>query len=525
MEFLKRHKTFFRIIALLFVLSSTALLTNAQKDSINWGENFKVEKNDEIMKVMKVGQHLFLLKRYRKLALRYDYSIEKISLPGLVWKSSIPLEQPLLGPQGSSFNEVMAIDNHLVYFYSAYHPKDKKTYCYADLFDTDGNKIESQKILDEIEIDSSDFKGNFHYSLSDDKKSILIAHTNPFEKYKTEKFFFKIYDKNLDLSWKKEIKLPYMGRNFKISDYKLCNDNIYMLSKFFEEKTKENVSSSRPTNDKSIILVYYKKDNVIKEYDLHLKNKWVSSIKFDLNEHDDLIICGFYSYSDRYGFSGTFYLEIDNQTKKTVHRTLSPISEEFLLQFEREKDLLREKMLTDFYFDHFVIHKNGSVSLFAENFIKTANSVADADMGTINQVLGYEFGNIIVIKLNSDGKIIWENKIMKKQISSDDNGKFSSYCAVEKQDSLFIIFNDNPKNAEGSKRKSEKIRALINTKNSSPFLIKIDAEGKHHSKILEKPSESSATSMHTTQFYQEEINTLYFVGRKGNTMRIGKLKL
>lgn len=59
----------------------------------------------------------------------------------------------------------------------------------------------------------------------------------------------------------------------------------------------------------------------------------------------------------------------------------------------------------------------------------------------------YYYEDIIAIKYNQQGNIVWEKVLYKKQFSQDDDGLFSSFFLFETSEFLRIIFNDEIKTA------------------------------------------------------------------------------
>lgn len=80
-----------------------------------------------------------------------------------------------------------------------------------------------------------------------------------------------------------------------------------------------------------------------------------------------------------------------------------------------------------------------------------------------------------MVSVTPEGNIEWTEKVPKRQVSSNDSGRYSSYAKVVKGDKVYFIFNDNPKNL--NYKGDGKWYAMVPGK-SIVSLVEIDSDGR-----------------------------------------------
>jgi len=79
-------------------------------------------------------------------------------------------------------------------------------------------------------------------------------------------------------------------------------------------------------------------------------------------------------------------------------------------------------------------------------------SNSDIRTGQTNDVYYYYYNDIIVYKINSNGEFDWVKRVNKYQISTNDDGPYSSYVSFIDDVHISFIFNDNTDNYDQAGR-------------------------------------------------------------------------
>jgi hypothetical protein len=105
---------------------------------------------------------------------------------------------------------------------------------------------------------------------------------------------------------------------------------------------------------------------------------------------------------------------------------------------------------------------------------------------------------------------MWQKRIPKSQVSTNDYGEFSSYCSFQSDSSLNFIFNDNQRNYDdlGDYNRTDDNYYSFNLskKNNAVALVKIDLEsGEIMRQVMESRKELNSI-VQPKQFRLDSFN-------------------
>jgi hypothetical protein len=106
----------------------------------------------------------------------------------------------------------------------------------------------------------------------------------------------------------------------------------------------------------------------------------------------------------------------------------------------------------------------------------------------------YYYDDIIAFRISTDGQLIWQKRIPKSQVSTNDYGEFSSYCSFQSDSSLNFIFNDNQRNYDDfgiyDRTENNYYSFNLSKKNNAVALVKIDLNsGEINREVMESRKE------------------------------------
>ena len=331
----------------------------------------------------------------------------------------------------------------------------------------------------------------------------------------------------MELLWKQKITLPYPNKLFKVVSYDIDNDgNVALIGKLFKDKAVARVNGM--PNYEYRILSYQKEGEILVEYPVKLNDKFVTNLRVAIDDNKDIICAGFYSERGSFSIAGSFFLKIDHKTKDIISESYKKFDISFITQnmTERQEDKTRKKITSgkqvemyNYDLDHIILKDDGGAVLVAEQFyIKTViHSSGSSSYMTTN----YYYNDIIVVNINKEGDINWATKIAKRQNSFDDGGQWSSYAMMIKDNQLFFVFNDNPRNLF-YKGKGKVAYTVFSGKNAITVLVELTDEGKQTREVLFNKVEVGVLIQPK---FCEQIsnNEMVLYGRKGTTQKFAKL--
>ena len=109
----------------------------------------------------------------------------------------------------------------------------------------------------------------------------------------------------------------------------------------------------------------------------------------------------------------------------------------------------KEKEFNAYYLDYSLVDEQGNAYLTAEQFYVTVNQIPNGNGGFTTQTV-YHFDNILVVKFDADGNLVWGRNILKSAHSH-------SYNAFEIDGKLHILLNTG-KNIKEKSNDRKKIK-------------------------------------------------------------------
>ena len=211
-------------------------------------------------------------------------------------------------------------------------------------------------------------------------------------------------------------------------------------------------------------------------------------------DKDKIICAGFYSESGTIGIKGSFYFTVDIESKEMSNISYKEFSLDFLTQnmndrqarkMENKDAKGKDVELYKYDLNDLVLREDGGAILVGEQFdIQIVTSTSTGANGNVitTKTYYYIFNDIIVININPEGEIVWEQKIGKRQRTRNDFGYYSSYAMAVIKDKLYFVFNDNAKNlyykGEG------KLAVFGGIKNALAVLVVLDKDGNQTKEAL-----------------------------------------
>lgn len=513
----------------LSMLSSFGQNTS-NKVNILWGEKQKESKRSTLSDIIghdETGIYAIQQKRKGLYGLYTETSLEHYNNKMNRTKS---VRLDLRAQNKEKDFEFMVHQNDEIYVFSSFkNQKLKQKFLFIQSINKETLQANNDlKKITEVDYSKSSKynSGNFNYETSRDSSKILIHYNSPYKKGQNEKFGFHIFDNTMNELWAKKVTLPYKEELFEIKDYKIDNQgNIHILGRIFKDKRREK-RKGKP-NYKYQILSYYNNGNTVKEYPIKIEGKFLTDMQIAIDDKQNLICAGFYSSENTYTIKGSYFLEVDRETKEIKTKNFNEFEIDFITQNMSKRKTKKTKKkasegknveLYKYNLDNIIIKDTGGAVLIGEQyFINTSTSMSDGKMYTNYH---YHYNDIMVINISSEGKIEWAEKIPKKQVSINDGGFFSSYALSVIKDKLYFVFNDHPKNR--SYTGQEKLYTYNKPSKSEVVLVTLNHKGEQTKETLFSVKEKNIISRPSV-CEQISENEMILFGQKKKTQRLAKI--
>jgi hypothetical protein len=433
---------------LLFLMISTVAIGQKQlnKPDIVWGEEYKRPNFSAVEKIIGSDASGTYIWRNKSGSLTSTEIIIEHYDRNLKLDKTNSLNIPL----NSLNNDFQIVDifpfgGQFVALTSFYDRGGNKNTLSAQPIDKSTLQLKNKRIeVAEISAKRRYNKGGFDYAISRDSSKLLIYSNLPYERRGGEKLSLNVYDKNLDLQWKKTVELPFRDRNFAVESYEVDKDgNVYLLGRLIEETGLVTLFRQGTPNYRYIIVAYNSDGEKMKQYDVSLGDDFITDLTIRVGNKGDLICAGFYSERTLQGMKGAFFSKINATTKEMYDLKKGEFGTAFLSQFMSKRRAKKKRELFSYRIDELVLRSDGGALMIAEQFYIRVTTHTDAN-GFTTTTRTYYYNDIIAVNINPDGSIAWATRIPKRQ--SDGSGAFSSYAMTISGGKIYFIYNDHPKN-------------------------------------------------------------------------------
>ena len=369
-------------------------------------------------------------------------------------------------PKTAFFIDAIKLGSRIFYIYSVEEKATKGYKVYAREIDTDNLAFKtpteliktsravvaapSNGNLAEMKVGFGAFGGRAKFIVHksfDESKVMITYRAYPLSKSdaknKDEIGFF-VFDNNMEKVWGNEVKMPYTEKEINNVGYSISKSGQAMM--LVAHRTKKKYEAFIINSDGKL---------VVNELDLST-DQLVKNISINEDLSGNYKCVGFYANGLDFKFTlggslsfntnGLMYFEIDDEGKLIKSKNFD-FSDDFIKQNlnDRQKKSVDKREangkagIEDVVLTNFVIKNDGSSVIIGEQ-----QYMRNEFWGPKQQMV-YHFSNIIALKINPSGELVWMKKLAKNQAGIRGGGQMSiSY--MEGKTSDYIAFVDNPKN-------------------------------------------------------------------------------
>ncbi|NJN34069.1 MAG: hypothetical protein HC817_07280 [Saprospiraceae bacterium] len=166
------------------------------------------------------------------------------------------------------------------------------------------------------------------------------------------------------------------------------------------------------------------------------------------NYNRQLVAAGLYASKISARAQGTFYIRLSPPQYETIKLMLNPFDDEFVTAFLGKK-VTDNKGLTDLRVQEIVHRRDGGVLAIVEQvrevtrqMTNITGSLAMRSSG-IRLLMDYFYDNFFAVSFSPDGTTHWKSIFYKKQMSQDDDARYSSYFLMKSTSALRFLYNDD----------------------------------------------------------------------------------
>ena len=381
-------------------------------------------------------------------------------------------------------------------------------------FSSDEDDFVSFSLSSKTENNKTKIGSNIIFTMNESKTTFAIA----LESKQQKKDGLKLYlfddklNKIIDTTFFKESKeKKYTFQNIQVSKQ---GDAIYLLAKSYSDEVKK-----KDQGGKYIFEVSKITPQIQKSQDIDIKENFIGSLKMFFH-NNDIICLGFYSDISDNKYKGISYFKLNAISLEILNTKFNAFTEQFIFDKygnNKQKALkyLNFKKVFFTYSDNLILNAQEEYLVESEY---GGNGIGIGIGGGSKTVYGYD--DIVSLKLNEKGDLIWARNINKKQYSSDGE-HFISYSSMVKDNENFFFINSGEKPKEISNNRIE--FSDIRKNKSNLNLIRIKENGDFNYQEILDDKQNQVPFMVSQGIIID--NSIYFLGRKGREKQLLKITL
>ena len=358
---------------------------------------------------------------------------------------------------------------------------------------------------------------DFKVLVSEENENMILITRRPFFRNENTSYNVRKYDKHFNLIWADIVNLPYEAKHFEFKDMAYDGiGKIMVLSKPMDITGMLSNKLKKIENNRYNLWVYQHENSSIKEFEISLRDKWITEIRI-MYKDKRIYVSGYFSSKRNISLKGFFNIRFDEDLNM-LGAVVKSIPQEDLVKFINADEVDSKTHLYDFYLREAFVLNNGEVVMIGEKYFKEINSYYDprTDISSYTDV--YNYNSVLVTKISADGKSITNIKIPKYQATINDNGYYSSIAYGIDQNNIWLFFNDNHKNADLGNDLNAEYKILYNNRKVIPMYVKIDSTNKVERKAMN--IEDDGFLLVPRYSDQLEDNAFYFIRERGRSAKV-----
>lgn len=340
--------------------------------------------------------------------------------------------------------------DHLRFFYTAYDPTRDRTLAFVQKLAPSGQAIDRPQILSKEKSPSALLAADYLFVPSNNRRHFaLISRQSP-EKFQGEVWEITVFNASMELSWTNTVQVPYRSQELDHIEFSLDSlGNLRALSRIYPGRQQRKSLQLNQRHPFYAFFSFFPQDSLGSFHHSRLlfESPWIQQLRFFTQKDQSLRFAGFYAQNPGDPSEGLITFEL--RPKDTLPSNMLKHPFEFgfyealrppglsLANGQDESAIIPRALLP---------LSDGSAALLAEQSLLTES--CHTDYRTARQYCSYTwfYNDIYLFYLLPDGTLKYKVKLPKRQMTTDDQGAFSSFLYFRYNNALHLFWLDHPKN-------------------------------------------------------------------------------
>lgn len=506
------------------------LASTAQSYTIDWSE--MTSKQGRLVYLLPNKENDFYALRWVGSRILGSYQVSQHQGLSITQKGKIRL---VAENSIANFEGARVIGEKFVIFLS-----DKQVgfnHFYMQEYDSELKPVSEPIRIASYTLDRSRKNGWFNVVQSANKDFFGVVWEVPGKKDERDLYGFKVFNNKLESVNEGEYPLPFDPRLSTIHAHHISNNGDYFMA-VTEYSENETARMFKSHLNYKALHIYHIKDDGLQDFTLDLGGKRVEAMSMTSEDNNIFTITGLHGAMGVAGVKGVFHQQINLDTGEKINEGFKNFDKSFITQDWSERAIEKaekredrgkgDPQLYNYKMRDVTILKDGSIVGTMEQFYIQVRSNTDTRTGTMSQSYYYYYNDIIAYKINPAGEFDWVKKVKKYQVSTNDEGPYSSYASFIDNGKVYFIFNDHIRNydQEGNFIDSDRIyTANYSRRKNTVALAEIDlSTGDMDRKTFFDRGEIDAIAVPKLFEVNYQTNEMLLYSIWGRKEKIGVLK-
>lgn len=351
-------------------------------------------------------------------------------------------------------------------------------------------------------------------ALFDESNSGFVISTH-FKKGKTNKHFIYAFNSSLKKIFEKDFSEAIENKNYAFESMAFSSDlsKTFIIAKAYF--TKKRFKAEERKFQYELIKVD-SKGYKTKVFDAD--NKYSEALKPVLHE-TDLYCVGFYANRKDNRYNGVSFFKMNPNTLDVSITKYNPFSDQFMNdKFGKEN----AEQVKNLVFKNVSFTEDNSILFNAEEYFVTTSIQANSSGGRL-RVERFHYNDIVSVKLNSSGEMLWARNINKSEVTQGD-GAYASYSSISKNNDTFFFISTASENPQLLNNERLVFKQGL-SRNRNVFVIQLNEEGKMSYKKIIDDKEARLPLMVSKPLLNYKENNLIFYAKRGSKKQLVNVSL
>ncbi len=359
-----------------------------------------------------------------------------------------------------------------------------------------------------------DFKKGFSTTLLFDAAKTGFIISTHHKKGKENKHTLHLFDTDLNKRWEHDFSAEVEEKNYAFESLAISNNGneAYVLGKAYFKKKRFKAEERKFQYE--LVSVG---NGSAKTQNFDIPGKFSEGL-YPILDNDKLYCVGFYADRKDNRYNGLSFFELNPSSLSILNKKYNPFTQQFMDdKFGRDEN----QVINNLVFKNVMLTDTGEILFNAEEYFVT-HSMHSTGAGQRIKVDRFHHNDIVSVKLNTKGDMLWARNINKAEVTQGD-GAYASYSSYTKDGDTYFFLSTAAENPQLINNERLVFKQGL-TGNRNVFLISLDSNGKMDYEKVIDAQEARLPLMVSKPLIDAKLDQLLFYAKRGTKKQLVKVE-